>query len=519
MADANVQAILGNTAQPPSNPLQIMSGWQDYANKVAQQRAINAAADLTQQQTQNAALANQNNTALMNQQQRNYIGTQMASLLASKQPITQGVVSTLLDHAQAVGAINDAQYADAQSEIPQGAPDSVYRDYLQGKVIAAQTAANAAERVLPGQRFQDTGNGVQAYSVGGPNAGVGANIPTPAGAPMPSGQMGQGQLNDVITITDAQGNSHTAPRWQILGLPNPNVARGVATTGPATPIASIPATYPSASGSTPSSGTATPSSGTATPSGGSTGSSGGMFSGGPITTPAGQPGMQAADQTAYIQDLRAVPERQQNVQNLTKALGALQEVQTGSGSEWVAGNRAKIVTLLGQLGIQSPLMQNQDFSQAEAEKLLTDYARKSGSAPSSVAQLEASQKSNPSTVVNNQAAQDFIRSFVGQERMKIAAAMQQDGIDKNGIGYQANSAKFANQYDRRGLAFDTYTPDQLKQLVASMPSQADRDKFAASMALAQRMKLATAPDQPVPQPTAPQPSTEAATPMTAGGPN
>jgi hypothetical protein len=107
-----------------------------------------------------------------------------------------------------------------------------------------------------------------------------------------------------------------------------------------------------------------------------------------------------------------------------------------------------------------------------------------------VAQLEAGEKSNPSTVINNAYAQEAARKNMGVELQKAAAVKLQQADNPNGIGYQNKAADLASMTDPRGFAFAAggYTKQQAADLVKTM-SPAQKAKFLKGAGIGHRLNM------------------------------
>ena len=128
-----------------------------------------------------------------------------------------------------------------------------------------------------------------------------------------------------------------------------------------------------------------------------------------------------------------------------------------------------------------------------AHKALLDYARQSGAAASSDAQLNAALGSNASTDIDKDAAIHVVQQEIGRQRQRIAAVGEHG--DRTGKGYGDHAARFANETDPRAFAVDTYTPEERRALGAELAKNPDaKAKFERSLAIARKHRLI--PDRP-----------------------
>lgn len=206
--------------------------------------------------------------------------------------------------------------------------------------------------------------------------------------------------------------------------------------------------------------------------------------------PQGQEAQLKNDQESYNQDLKAVPDLQTGVQSLGKALDALNAVATGSGTAELAKARAFAVGLGNIVGLGTGGVNVQDMNRAEVNKYLTDYARMQGSAGRSDAGLEAAFKSNASGDINNAAAQDVVRTNIGRDLRKIAAA-KVGQTNPSGSGYNNNKSNYFLNTDPRGFAWDSYTQAQQQAILKEVgpPGSAARNKLAGAIADAKKLGM------------------------------
>lgn len=201
----------------------------------------------------------------------------------------------------------------------------------------------------------------------------------------------------------------------------------------------------------------------------------------------------AADQAQYRTELGAVPTGQTNIQNLQKAQHALELITTGRGTGTLNSMKALVTSVASGFGTAPPLMIGSDNEQYDtAHKYLLDYARKSGSAGGSDAQLQAALGANAGTDINEQAALGVVKTNIGRERQKIAQV--QSFADPTGAGYGQAASQFSSGTDPRAFAWDAYTPAERQKIVGGLdkPGLAKLDR---SLAVAARLKLIQVPGQ------------------------
>lgn len=492
--------ISGGGSEAP-DPMKMLTQWQQLQN-------LQTNNQLGQQNIKNLQTENDTKQFDLGAKRREYAAKQIFAVanLPDGQLI-DGAHATL-DRERQAGLLDDKQYSAMKQQIDAaggdpakarpivnsvlagslGGPEAIkflYGDkmvldnggQLQGAVSGglggqnpgAVTGSGAVYTKLPGPTYMDLGRSVQPLAGGGQPLGgamqktsledIGGQIQPVTGISPVGGSLtktaGPGQTAGRTDIVGSDGKVHNVSNAELMNpsLLPPDVRKNLQ--GP------LSGRYP-------------------TPGAGGT----------EVTTAAGMKQKQETDVDSFTKDQQQMPDRMQNSQNLHKALDALRTVNTGSGNEWISGARAKAVTLMRDIGISNPRMDAADFSQAEADKLLTDYARKSGSAANSNNQLAASEASNPSTHINNAAAQDFVKNNIGLERQKAAAVMLQQKNDKNGVGYNGSLVDFASKTDKRGFAIDAYTPKEVTEMVSHM-SPEQREKFWRAAGMARQLGLAT----------------------------
>lgn len=469
MADANV--ILGSTYKP-IDPLSVLSGWQQYANQV--QQGANMKQELANLQLTNQT--GQQALATTMQKRHNQI---MAGLLGLPNEQLVGAAQTALNQELQTGQVDQQRYDVMNQALKDNASNP--------QAIRQMIASGLVSNLEPVQALQASVPGIDQTNIGG--AIVGRQTPSPAsllagGAPsitnipgsaIPTilppgyqntggqlvpvgGALGQPPLTTTLSPSEQtalqsrlvpDGNGGFNVETRTVGQWNPQLMPGGAPN-------LGPGSYPAPAGQgQPGQPTG------AQPSGGGQPRA---AAGPPVTSiPQGQPEQQASDLQAYQKDTQAAPGLITGTQSLNKALGALNTVATGQGTEGLARMRSVVTSLANVLGIDTGNVNIQDMSRAELEKYLTDYARSQATAGRSDEALNTAFKANASGYINNAAAQDVVRTNIGRDRMN--AFVSSFAPNKTGTGYSAFKRDFVNSVDPRGFAWDTYTPQQKAQIV------------------------------------------------------
>lgn len=474
-------ATAGSQPQPqPLNPLAIMSGWQDYANKIQQNK-------LMKQQTANAELQNQTGqqtlattmamrhnqvmfglatvpdsqlpaaaqAALNDEVKTGQLDPRRAAIMqqhltenmnnpsAIRAAITSGLIGNLAG-PEAIKALSpQITNTDIGGQmVPQVAPSP----------IALATGATPGIAVAPGaiNRTQSPGY----LNTGGQQVPIGGAAGAPTLNTTLTPEQSTGMVDQLVQNTDG---SYSVKQIQ-RGQQNPGVAAA----------------------------------GTRGGSGGGSLGSGGYPAPKPVTMPMGTQEQLASDQKSYQTDKQQVPVLTTGTQSLNKALDALNAVATGAGTEGLARMRSYAVSLGNVLGVDTRGVNVQDMNRAELEKYLVSYAQQSSNAGRSDEALTAAFKSNASGSINNAAAQDVVRTNIGRDRQTIAATMTQQ--NPQGAGYTTHKTDYATNTDPRGFAWDTYTDAQKAQIVKETKgSQGDKSpeyqKLLKSVGDAQKLGL------------------------------
>ena len=485
--DIPLQAGRG-VVQP--NPLQSLGQFAQIQNQLNQNKLFPGQQALQQQAVQGGQLN-------LMQHFRQAGAAAMAPLLAKQGVITHDDVTNSMAQAEASGVSSQPTLA-AIAKLPANDPatfDAGVRSYIQANTQPADRAVGAVTGQIG---MQDTGAGFQGFRqtpAGSQGAGainpVGGALPKgfaptivntgPNLQPLVNGQPGRAPiplatspetnaaLHEVYTQNPDGTYSRTiVPRSALPGASGqPQSPMG---TGRNTPVP------PALQGPNAAAG------GSQAPTGATTPPSGGILA----APPPGANEAVAADVAKFKQDQLAIPQGQQNVQSLHKALDALNVANTGRSSEGVHN----MLAFLQTNGFPLPPSLDDNVANYDiAHKYLMDYARKSGAAANSDLQLQSAQGANASTGISNQAAVNVVQTNIGRERQAIAQNME---APQTGIGYGAHTSQFSSATDPRGFAVDTYKPDQLTNMVKNM-TDAERAKFYKSVGVAQRLKLINPP--------------------------
>lgn len=211
-----------------------------------------------------------------------------------------------------------------------------------------------------------------------------------------------------------------------------------------------------------------------------------------------------ADFKQYRADMTGVGQHYQNINTLNNARSALEQARTGKGVTPFQTLMSVINTIAPGWTPQGAKDQVEAYDLAK--KYLSDYARTSGAATHSDAQLEAAKASNPSIDISNLAARDVVSYQTGRERQAIAQALEHG--EPTGRGYQKHAADFGGKTDPRGFAWDTYTDEQKAAIQDGLKNdKAGLAKLAYSIGLAKRRNLANIapPAAPTLTPSTPPP--------------
>lgn len=493
--DPGVFAQAGKPTIPLQNPNEVLGQAAAAANAVNANRLFQAQTAAGQA----AQSAIDPSTGLMSQ---NRLGANLAAMspqfgIAIPQAIAQGQTQAT---AQQDIAAKQAGYLQSSITAALDMPDAQLHDYVAqainrgvsmglvpaatGTKIALQLSNDPAQlrtqlrqiqlgQQAPGAQQDQVYGTTGTVNTGGtlqpivtPSAARGGGM-QPAGGAMPLTVSPDAAVAP-RTVLDANGNPITAPSSTFMPpAAVPPQLRGGQTGGAGR--------YPIPAGAPGAGGPAVP------------GAGGASFAG----PAAGVPEMNQADVTQYRADLNDVPNATTRIQTLQNAQSALDQAMSGKGS-------APVQTLLSVINTFAPDMAKKIGAADAAEqydlakKYLSDYARRSGAATHSDAQLAAAGASNASPDITNAAAQDVVKLQIGRERQRIAQA--QAFGNPTGVGYGQHASQFSTGTDPRAFAWDTYTPAERQQIESTIRPGSDAEKkFNRSLGIAARLRLIQPP--------------------------
>jgi hypothetical protein len=461
LVDANVSAILGNPTPAP-NPLTIMSGWQSYANQVAQNQAIQAGIANTQQNTTNAALLNQTNTQAL-QTTRSNRAAQVAFGLSNDPDLNRAKVITALDGELANGTIDQQTHDLYVNNLPaDSAGGAALRSSVNSHLIGMLAGPQAIEAVTGTPITVDNGQTTQGGVRAGPLS------PTPGalqmnGAAVPVGLLsGSSGAQRVPGPPNPDGSQTTVP----LSSVTPTAQGGTAGAPNPTPQANPRLNPPSASPGTPAPGlpgqvtTTLPAESQAT-----------------LATSAKLLADDDSKSTTFATD--KIPYEQ--------ALQAYRSgVTTGPGTAWFNNVRQFIRAQL-PAGVTADMVDKGDYD--SLNKWQTQIALNRAGATSSVPMLETALTGNANTHINENAGEDVTKIGLAALRMGQAANQQFHADQTAGKAtgsYLAYKQNFANTVDPRAFAYDLMNPEQKKsmQALVGKMTPAQLQKWNSSYALA-----------------------------------
>jgi hypothetical protein len=469
MTDANVAAILPTLPQP-INPLQTLSGWQDYANKrlVGQQ---------IQQNTANLAQENQIRQQQFSVAQTNRAAQNLYSLmnlpdsaLTNGGPLYQklqdGIQSGEIDPQHA--AVIQSQLDAIKAQNPNGdVPGSAYRPYLNSVFAATLTGPEQAKFLVGSPTTVNTG---QQY-VGAVQGGLGSNAP---GAVMPTGGSIPLQLTPGEAATRVQGppNAAGGPTTVPLG----SVTPGYGGTAPA-PLNNGAGTAPSPNApprlNMPGNGGAAAPA-TAIP--------------GQITVglPPGQNTAMEVSSAQYAKDRADAGNFAGRIFPLQQALTLSNETPTGPGTNWVNNVRGFLVASAQQLGLDPGKVQTANYD--ELSKYLTQATMSNPMAAGSDSRLASMFAGSPNTHINQLAVQNTLKAQIAMLRMQQAATL---GYQGQPSGYADYLRSYSTKVDPRAFAIDMLDDKQQQALAASLKTPQQRQQFAYSLGVAKQYGLFT----------------------------
>lgn len=472
MADVNVQAILGNPPKPV-DPLTQISGWQDYANKVAQGAQI-------RQETKTSKQA-------LSQKMVTEHNQDFVSILATPEADRYRVAREIIDRRTATGGMDKKTSEVLGKLIDQHKDNPAALGQLALRGLVGNLSGPEALKALnpqidikdigghmlptattsPVQQLQGVPPGVSVLPGGfnktqPPGYLNSGNQQIPVG-----GGLGTPTINQGLTPEQATNIQGT---WQQDA--NGNWVKRQETVGGANPGLAPPAMR----------------------QGGGPLGAGGYGGPKPVDVPIETEKRIEQGQTAYTEDQKSVPALQGGVTSLTKALHSLNNVATGKGTNMVQLVREYVTSLANFAGVDIGFTGDQAADRAKIDKFLTEYARSGGLAGRSVEHLQAAMSANPSGEISNAAAQDIVRQLIGKDRQAIAAVQGSPGAQ----GHLDSKNKTVTSTDPRGFAWDQYTKAQQDEIIKKAKGSKGEDsedfkKLMRGIAIANRQKMFTAP--------------------------
>lgn len=522
MANADTATILaGSPTVQPVSALQTLTGWQDYANKVATNAQI-------KQQTENAKLENQKGQQELGStmtQRHNQIMFGLSMLPDQELP---GAVKTALDKELADGNIDQQRYANAvqQLQATGNNPAAIRKNITSGLVsnlagpqaLAALTpkiddtnvGGQMVPRVTPSAVDQLNGTVGVANAPGAINRSIApqylnaGDAQVPVGGANPTPVITQGtspeQRNSLVNYTDPNtGMAGLARQGQLGGMVQSGLGQGQGQAGPAQ------ANQPPPPGGyrLPGSGTQTPQPGGPMGTGGQ--GQGGLLSNGPVVVNPQAIQSQADTYKNFNEARDAQPLLKTSEQTLLRVHQELQNVTTGPGTDVLQKYRNYISTLNGVMGGKISATDISAGNYDELNKDLNQLVAQAGSGAKFVGNLDAITHGNPNTLMNRLANSNVTSILLGQNRQKqLEYAMTKD--QNSGRDFQ-QARQSASNLDPRALGLDAMSPqmkaETLKEINAN-PEAAK--KFFRTIAVANKLGIYNSG----PGPVAPQPSSQPA---------
>lgn len=507
MADA-VQAILGNPP-PVSNPLAIISGWQDYANKLAQNQQIKAATANIQQNTQTNQQALQSTMAQRHAQIAQGFANMSDAELQGGAPLYTG-----LDQELQSGQINQQAFNVMKQQLDtitqqSGGAGAAYRplitQLLKTNLTAPQYIAASTPTVtdtnIGGQQVVRTTpsalalmqnpNGGIVTSPGGINRTLSPGyenagdqlVPVGGAAGSPNIGLGTtpGQANALETIIDPVTNLPIQGRASQQG----GLLRS--TVGGAPGGASGPATA-----AAPPGGYRLPQAAVQVPQQGGTGPQG-LLSHGTVAVNPQATQAQADAYRDFADSRSSQPLLKTNEQTLLRVQNELQATPSGPGTNALQNLRNYVSSINGvtggKLNGNDILAGNYD----ELGKDLNQLIAQQGGGAKFAGNVDAIIHGNPNLMMNRLANSNVTSIMLGMNRQKQLEYMLTK--DQNtGRDFQTARQTAANT-DPRALALDAMTPQMRNDVLEELQKSPEAyKKFFATIALAKRagMPLAAA---------------------------
>jgi hypothetical protein len=471
---ANVQAILGNPPKP-QDPLSIISGWQDYGNKLAQNKQIQASTANTEQATQNAILENQTGQQKLGQtmvQRHNQVMYGLANLPDSELP--DAAQSALRDEVS-TGQLDPQRAAVLQQQFQAtGGDPSKIRKMITSGLVGNLAGPQALAAIQGTNSTIDNGQTVQGVRQPGVLSPQAGQLLT-TGPQIPVGAPSNAQI--ATARTTAVDNNPTLTD----GSPNPNYGQQISVPTPIPPQYMKPGAPGAAPGPAPAYSAANP------PRLGQPGTPPGQVPGQLATgLPPGAATPLETSGSQYATAQTNAAGFGQRIVPLQRALALSAETPTGPGTSWLNNVQSYLTSNAQALGFtpdQVAAIGNIKVSNyQELGKYLTQAGNANPMAARSDSSLASVFSGSPNTHISQLAVQDTLKTQIALERMNQAAYASYSGPPNQ---YGSYAASYANKVDPRAFEVDMMTDAQKAAVRASLKTPQDRQRFQDSFAVAQ----------------------------------
>lgn len=518
MADANPQAILAAVPTQQTNPLAMVSQWQDLANKITENKAMqqNIANSQLQNRIASQGLATkmaQRNaqilTSLSNMSDAQLQGGKplydaLNAEVASGQidPKSAAVYKSQIDAVTASGgAQNGAAYRPflnsmlmstmAPSEVVAAGTPHLGMTDIGGQLVPTEAPSALSLMQNPNQTITQMGPGFgktigpQYVNTGNTLMPVGGNY----GAPAVAEGMSPADANQIVSFRDPNtGQIVTGPRWQFGGVAGgaPPVAGGVGGTG--APAASGLPQAPAGGWRLPGAGATEAPQGEGPMGTGKTGT-GGLFNAGPTETNPQALEAQESNFKDYRTAMNAMPNLKTQEQTLVRMNEELSSVTTGPGTNDVQTVRNVLSTLNGLLGGKINPNDIAAGNYDELQKDMNQLVSQSGD-PRLRSAMEAVVHGNPSMLLNRLANSNVVGILIGNNRRaQMEYLMTKDKV--SGRDFQQAKMNAAG-LDPEALALDVISknPAMMQRLRVELKNNpAQFANFKRSVLLARHYGL------------------------------
>lgn len=520
MANVDTAAIIGQPVQQ-LNPLQTLSGWQNYANSVAQNAQIKASTAQTLNQTENAT---------QDQTQKRFVWQGQKALAAASLPLDQQtpeLYQSIVQNGVETGNINPTEAKQYMAAINQagGDPQKLQQlGILHGKSTldaTAQFAANAGPTQVintggktrlirqpspsaltanpdaaPAQ-VGEIRNSVAPQYVNGGDAEipVGGDNPTPVITRGTSPEQANALRDYIDPNTGMAGFGRDR---QLGGIAQSGYANGQSQAGPG----QVNQTPPPGGYRLPGSGTQTPQPGGPMGTGGP--GQGGLLEHGPVLYNKEAIKSQTDTYNTFKDVRDAQPLLKTSEQTLLRVHQELQNVTTGPGTDVLQKYRNYISTLNGVMGGKISATDISAGNYDELNKDLNQLVAQAGSGAKFVGNLDAITHGNPNTLMNRLANSNVTSILLGQNRQKqLEYMMTKD--QNSGRDFQQARQK-ASDLDPRALGLGAMSDTMRAQTLAELSKNpTDYERFFRTLAIAKKAGMNLGPDAPPPV-ASPQPA-------------